>query len=66
MKNLNQFYLQLIIMYYLSSLILKSLKMIQIMNFHKICFLQFTPKNGPEIDLDIRYASKLISQEYDT
>jgi len=53
-------------MYYLSSLILKSLKMIQIMNFHKICFLQFTPKNGPEIDLDIRYASKLISQEYDT
>jgi len=32
------------------------------LNFHKICFLQFTPKNGPEIDMDIRYANKLISQ----
>ena len=36
------------------------------MNLHKIRFLHFTPKNIPEIDLDIRYANKLISQEYDT
>jgi hypothetical protein len=35
------------------------------MNFHKINFLQFTPKNSPEIVLDIRYGNKLISQEYD-
>jgi hypothetical protein len=35
------------------------------MNFYKIHFLQFTPNNSPEIDLDIRYANKLISQEYD-
>jgi hypothetical protein len=35
------------------------------MNFHKIHFLQFTPKNISEIDLDIIYANKLISQDYD-
>jgi len=35
------------------------------MNFHKINFLQFTPKNSPEIDLDISYANKLISKVYD-
>jgi len=38
----------------------------QSMNFHKINFLQFTPKNSPEIDLDISYANKLISKTYDT
>ena len=36
------------------------------MNFHKVHFLQFTPKNSPEIDLDISYANKLISKTYDT
>ena len=36
------------------------------MNFHKIHFLQFTPKKSPEIDLDISYANKLISKAYDT
>ena len=36
------------------------------MNFHKIHFLQFTPKKSHEIDLDISYANKLISKAYDT
>jgi len=36
------------------------------MNFHKIHFLQFTPKNSPEIDMDNRYANKYISKTYDT
>ena len=34
-------------------------------NCEKIQFLQFTPKNSPEIDLDIRYANNLISQVHD-
>ena len=32
----------------------------------KIHFMQFTTKNSPQIDLDIGYASKLISKAYDT
>jgi hypothetical protein len=36
------------------------------MNFHKIHFFQFTPKNSPEIDLDIRCANKFISKADDT
>ena len=35
------------------------------MNFHKIHFLQFTPKNSPEIDLDISYANKIIPKADD-
>jgi hypothetical protein len=36
------------------------------MNFQEIHFFQFTPKNSPEIDLDIRYAKKFISKADDT
>jgi len=28
--------------------------------------MQFTTKNSPQIELDISYASKLISEAYDT
>jgi hypothetical protein len=36
------------------------------LNFDKIHFLQLTPKNSPETDLDISYCNKLISKAYNT
>jgi len=36
------------------------------LNFDETHFMQFTTKNSPEIDLDISYANKLISEAYDT
>ena len=35
----------------------------QLGNFDTIQFLQFTPKNSLEMDVDIRYVNKLIPQE---
>jgi hypothetical protein len=36
------------------------------MNFGKTNFMQFTPKNSLQIDLDITCTNKLISDAYDT
>ena len=79
MENLNQFYLQMILVLFLTILILKVLKwhknLIWIhkwfktntlsLNFDKNHYMQFTTKNSPQIDLDISHVNKLISKAYD-
>jgi len=41
-------------------------KPIDLGNFDKTHFMQFTTNSSSQIDLDIRYANKLISEAYDT
>jgi hypothetical protein len=36
------------------------------LNFDQTHYIQFTTKNSPQVDLDISYANKLISEAYDT
>jgi hypothetical protein len=36
------------------------------LNFDKTHFMQFTTKNGPQINLDVNYTNKTIFKAYDT
>jgi hypothetical protein len=36
------------------------------LNFDKTHLIQFTTKNGPQINLDVKYANKTIFQAHDT